>query len=67
MTAVSLALGDKGDAAAASSKAALGLQHAEAFALREGETAEASRGVLNEVGFAIVCGTGGAGAAACCD
>lgn len=50
LTAVSLALGDKGDATAALAKAALSLQHAEAFALQEGEAAEAARGVLNEVG-----------------
>lgn len=54
LTAVSLALGDKGDATAASAKAALGLQHAEALALREGGTAEAARGVLNEVGCAAM-------------
>lgn len=46
---MSLAFGDNGDANAASAKAALGLQHAETFALREKETAEAAREVLNEV------------------
>lgn len=51
---MSLALGDKGDASAASAKAALALQHAETLALREGETAEAARGVLNEVGGAAL-------------
>lgn len=62
MTSVSLALGDKGDAAAASARAALGLQHAEAFAAREGETAEAARGVLNEVsGAAVIIGNDAGG------
>lgn len=54
LIAVSLAVGDKGDAAAASAKGALGLQNAEAFAQRERETAEAAYGVLNEVGSAAV-------------
>lgn len=49
LTAVSLAIGDKGDANAALAKATLGLQHAETFAMREGETASAARRVLNEV------------------
>lgn len=68
LIAVSLALGDAGDANAASVKAALGLQHAEAFALRERESAEAARGVLNEVttssggaGASIGVGVGGVG------
>eukprot|EP00903_Cladosiphon_okamuranus_P014428 g13389.t1 len=48
LTAVSLALGDKGDASAASAKAALALQHAETLALREAETTDGARDVLNE-------------------
>ncbi len=61
LTAVSLALGDRGDSNAALAKAALGLEHAEALAQREGETAAAARRVLNEVGWL----GGGVGSAGC--
>lgn len=49
LMAVSLALGDKGDANAAAAKAALSLQHAEELARVERKAAEVARGVLNEV------------------
>lgn len=51
LAAVSLALGDAGDAIGAAARAATGFQHAEAYALREKELAVAARGDLNEVQY----------------
>ncbi|CAM9269015.1 unnamed protein product [Scytosiphon promiscuus] len=48
LMAVSLALGDKGDASAAAAKAALSVQHAEDLARGEREAADIARGRLNE-------------------
>lgn len=51
LSAASLALLDAGDAPGAAARAAAGFQHAEAYALREGEAAEKARGVLSEVRY----------------
>ena len=47
--AASLALADFGDVAGAAARAATSFQHAEAYALKEGELAEATNDTLREV------------------
>lgn len=54
LAAVSLALGDAGDAVGAAARIAVGFQHAEAYAKREGELAEAARAVVNEVSLLVI-------------
>lgn len=53
LAAVSLALGDAGDAVGAAARIAAGFQHAEAYAKREGELVEAARAVVNEVSLLV--------------